>query len=1270
MMELDSQESFAIWQKLLNLGEALLKLSDAASTCDYLNTLIQKELNCQAFLWLVEPFYPLPGENPVSTIPSTPAPTIVYKSFKQKKIFYSSNQKIIESPENANSIALPMITQGNLLGVLAVDRPIDNPFNSEDIQSLKNTISVAALAMQVNRQVALKNWRYDQISLVRSVSSQIANVLDLDELCKRITNLIQCSFDYYFVSIFTVDQNKQDLRFRASSLECEPTSDNPLFAIKFGEGLVGTAAQSGKEYIVKDVTQEPLYRYYDGLPRTKAEVVLPLIVEKRVLGILDIQSDKIGAFHENDMLVLRSLADNIALAVEGARLYTNIEKRASQMSAVAEISNALSSILDLDELFKEVVSVIHKRFAIPFVHIFTVHTGRSKVIFRAGSGSRSKGLKPNSFAYELDDPSGIIPHVARNGQTRLVNDVTLDPLYKPSKVFSGIVKSELTIPLNLGKETLGVLDLQSDQEKQFDTNDIDIFESLATGIALSIRNTRLYSTERWRRTVADTFTEIAGLLSANPALPDLLDRILIALETNLPCDSSAIWLLDNVSMLPIEERPLRLAAVRGIASAQDIEVTKESSRIRDFLNTGITSNFVQIRNPDDPYGPLGAACKFKPNYSSIAVPLRAGDEVFGVLTLAHRASNRYGSEATIIASTLANYAAVAIQNARLYNSAQEEAWSSTVLLQVAEAIQSITTTDSLLSTMVRLTPLLVGIDQCAIYLTCQDNESFELKKWYGFQPVDEEMILKDTDSISILKLKATQAPVFITNPKQELCLSSLSHSELSGTLVLLPLVAHGELQGAFLVSHNSDGGLGVQSRFSDQTLAILQGITQQTSVGLENIRLVESRQEEAYITAVLLQVAQAVVSQNKLDDILDTIVHLMPILVGVDTCVIYIWEKNNQRFHPSNAVASTHDELEKILKHTYSAVDFPLLGKILELNEMVSCPIENPDLEVDHWDTLQWVENDEVLSKENQTWLLGFPLSIKGEKYGVMLTKTTNIQPAFHQKRIELIKGVAQQTALAIQNEKLKEEMVGRERVEREFQLARQIQETFLPQSLPTSDGWEFDLRWRTAREVGGDFYDVFNTQNGKIALAIADVSDKGMPAALYMTVTRTLIRSISQSEKSPAKVLNKVNDLLVRDTQDGMFVTCIYALLDPATGVLEYANAGHNLPLIIREDSNTVEKLKKGEIALGVVENVKYENCQLNIGLGDTLLLYTDGVTEAFSSTGELFSESRLIDVVKDIPHHTAQQFLENLEDLIEAFRKGEPPSDDLTMIAIHRKK
>jgi serine phosphatase RsbU (regulator of sigma subunit) len=285
-----------------------------------------------------------------------------------------------------------------------------------------------------------------------------------------------------------------------------------------------------------------------------------------------------------------------------------------------------------------------------------------------------------------------------------------------------------------------------------------------------------------------------------------------------------------------------------------------------------------------------------------------------------------------------------------------------------------------------------------------------------------------------------------------------------------------------------------------------------------------------------------------------------------------------------------------------------------------------------------------------------------------MLTRETNVQESYHQKRIELIKGVAQQTALAIQNERLKEEMVDRERVEREFQLARQIQKTFLPQSIPGIDGWDFDLRWRTAREVGGDFYDVFITRDERIAFAIADVSDKGMPAALYMTVTRTLIRAMAQYITSPSEVLDRVNELLYEESQNGMFVTAIYALLDPHTGVLEYANAGHNLPLLYRSETSQIEKLAKGGIALGVVDSEKYVCHKLEIKEKDTLLLYTDGVTEAFSATGDQFTESRLINALQSNLYGSASEMLESLEDLINLFRKGEPPSDDLTMLAIHR--
>ncbi len=1256
-LSLSLLEPLQLWKHFLHLGEELLKQPNALVLCKKFGQTVEKELACTAKIWLSKPYYPLPGEPEVETLPNHAAPMIVQQACSENKMMVGTSDC---------ELALPIITQNYTLGVLHAVRGADHPFSEQEKQLLDALVATVAVSMQVNRQVVLKNWRFDQISLVRSVSSQIANVLDLDELCKRVTNLIQCSFHYYHVSLYTIEEGSTTLKFRASSLNCSPSTEPSLYNIKIGEGLIGTVALTGKEIIANDVTKEPRFRELIDLPDTKSEAVLPLLVDNRILGVLDVQSDTFGAFHEMDLLVVRTLADNIALAAEGARIYEKLQERAKQMSAVAEINYALSSILDLEKLLKEIVNVIHERFSIPLVHIYTVHPGRQKVIFQAGSGKRAQNLKMNSFAFDLDSPIGMIPHVARTGRSMLANDVSKESLFRPSRNAPNETKAEMTIPLKFGDNVLGVLDLQTNETNVFDDSHLDLFEGLASGIALSIRNATLFRTEIWRRSVAETFKDVAGMLSSNLALDELLERILTQLESTLPCDASAIWLLDRHD--DDQPRNIRLAAVRGTSRKKVIAARDDSLAVSQFLDLPIDQKIPIIRKPSDPYGPLGAAGGYPADYSSIAVPLLSGDEVIGVLTLAHHATGRYGSEASLISSTFASYAAVAIENASLYANAQADAWSSTVLLQVAEAMQSITNVEELLSTMVRLTPLLVGINQCAIFLRDETESSCRLDAWYGFTPTDQEKVLRDDQSLSLLKMRLTQEPVFISDPFSDLGMSSLAHDAETGTLVLIPLLSHGEILGGFLVSHNSSGEFGIRNVFNDQTLAILQGIARQTSIALENIRLVESRQEEAYITAVLLQVAQAVVSQNKLEDILDTIVHLMPILVGVNTCVIYLFDEKSHNFIPANAIAPTHDETEELLNQSYQSGILPLLDDLMNADGLLSCPLDNPDILPSQWSSLQWLQTDDSNFSTSRNWLLGMPLSIKGVVFGALIAKETNILPAFHPKRLELIRGVAQQTTLAIQNERLKQEMVGRERMEREFQLARQIQKAFLPETLPEHKDWQISRLWQTAREVGGDFYDIFETKDKRIALVIADVADKGMPAALYMTVTRTLIRATLQSSNSPGKVLARVNDLLESESRNGMFVTAFLALLDPKTGVLVYANAGHNLPLLIHTLPAKISSLEKDGIALGVLPQAEYKDKKITLELGETLLFYTDGVTEAFSAEGELFSEPRLVNALLNSPAASADELLVSIDELIQEFRNGEPPSDDLTMIALRR--
>jgi serine phosphatase RsbU (regulator of sigma subunit) len=595
------------------------------------------------------------------------------------------------------------------------------------------------------------------------------------------------------------------------------------------------------------------------------------------------------------------------------------------------------------------------------------------------------------------------------------------------------------------------------------------------------------------------------------------------------------------------------------------------------------------------------------------------------------------------------------------------------MLQVSEACQSITSEDELLSTMSRLAPLLVGIDQCCFYLYNETQRTFEIKSWYGFHPAPDECLVQELDAIPFLKLITSQTPVFITNPAEEMKLRSFEYLPSQHTVVLLPLLARGELLGAFMVSHKAEIEPALENKFGQQTLAILQGLTQQTGVALENIRLVETRQEEAYITAVLLQVAQAVVSQNNLDDVLDTIINLMPILVGIETCVIYTWDKNKQVFTPAQAIAENHTLREWLKKKTFTPGEHSMLDNLLNTQKLSLCRMESSEVTPETWDVTTCIsipDGQLDVLETGKNWLLGFPLSIKGDFYGAMVAIENDVPARFQAKRVELLNGVSQQIALAIQDDHLNQEMIVRERMEKEIQLARQIQKTFLPETLPNIENWDLDLRWNTAREVGGDFYDAFFTHDGKLAMAIADVSDKGMPAALYMTVTRTLIRSSAQGLHSPGKILKRVNELLAADNPtSGMFVTAVLAVLDPETAELTYAIAGHNLPLVYRNDDGSVESLHKGGIALSVIEDAEYEDHTTTLKPGDSLLFYTDGVTETFSPSEEQFSEKRLIEAFKKAHAQKGKSILNYIEEKVNHFREDRPLTDDVTMIHISRR-
>lgn len=269
---------------------------------------------------------------------------------------------------------------------------------------------------------------------------------------------------------------------------------------------------------------------------------------------------------------------------------------------------------------------------------------------------------------------------------------------------------------------------------------------------------------------------------------------------------------------------------------------------------------------------------------------------------------------------------------------------------------------------------------------------------------------------------------------------------------------------------------------------------------------------------------------------------------------------------------------------------------------------------------------------------------------------------------LQLLSAVGAQVAIALERASLFDvTRAQRARLEEELQLARAVQESLLPERLPSIPGYDLAADWRSALEMAGDFYDVFPLPDGRWAIVIADVSDKGAAAAMYMAMTRSLLRASAAVYASPAGALKEVNQQLLEHTSSVMFVTMIYAVLDPASHTLIYANAGHNRPMI-RHTGGEIETLPSNGIALGATEDPKLSDRQVMLTPGDLLLLYTDGVTDALNKDGVTYDLQQLTAALQHAPASGARAQLQHVLGDLNAFIGEAPRYDDITLFVITR--
>lgn len=298
--------------------------------------------------------------------------------------------------------------------------------------------------------------------------------------------------------------------------------------------------------------------------------------------------------------------------------------------------------------------------------------------------------------------------------------------------------------------------------------------------------------------------------------------------------------------------------------------------------------------------------------------------------------------------------------------------------------------------------------------------------------------------------------------------------------------------------------------------------------------------------------------------------------------------------------------------------------------------------------------------------ILCAPMLVQDRLIGAVYVDTAMKAGTFRPDDMSLLQAVSGLAARAIENARLYQVAIEKGRLERELQMASEIQRNLLPHDLPRLPGYEISPHWEAAREVAGDFYDAFALDDETIAVVIADVSDKGAPAALFMAVARTLIRSHAHAGMSPVDTVSRANDLLLIDAdQSGMFVT-MYVSYFHINGESIHVNGGHNPPAIYRGATGQVEYFPIGGRALGWFPNNPVTEIGQQLQTGDVIVYYTDGLTEAENPQAEPYGEERLARLLAEVGKQSAQAIHDAILHDVEQFCAGQPPFDDLTMVVL----
>ena len=485
-------------------------------------------------------------------------------------------------------------------------------------------------------------------------------------------------------------------------------------------------------------------------------------------------------------------------------------------------------------------------------------------------------------------------------------------------------------------------------------------------------------------------------------------------------------------------------------------------------------------------------------------------------------------------------------------------------------------------------------------------------------------------------------------------LTAGGHIQIGETEIVFDDGTYHSSMGATMITDNSSTSL------PEATIALASG-DRTTSGLLEAIEGARSKPDisevarvarEGDLLALISKVGVTLLSSSTLEQTLEQIVSLVFEAVPADRCLLMMRDEHSEEMKV--AVARLRDRVGAIgeIRVSRNVMDEVVIrGKSVLTSDAQHDP--------------RFASGTVVLQGVRS--VLAVPLGVSEKVFGIIYADSPIAEGRFTEDHLKVLTTLASVAAIRVENARLVEARFQQERLERELQLAMEIQQRFQPTAPPVVTGYEFQGISFPCYEIGGDYYDFIQREDGRLVIALGDVSGKGTAAALLMSSLHASIHAQTGSHDSLVETISAVNRYLADNIPSNRFVTLFYAELDPESGALSFLNAGHNPPLIVHA-AGTVEQLASGGLPLGIKANAEYREGRTTLQRGDVLVIYSDGVTEAASPSGEEFGPTRLYEVVSRNVDSSAAGIRDRIESALTKFSQGTQAADDITLVIVKR--